>query len=66
VNPIIHRINDWVKCPTCEGTGKVMQTKTLTKNGLAVPLGVIPCPQCDGTKHVRVTKYPIGVEGWPN
>jgi DnaJ-class molecular chaperone len=55
-----------VKCPACKGTGKTMQIKTLTGSGLAVPLGVIPCPSCDGKKIVRVTRYPIGVQGWPN
>jgi DnaJ-class molecular chaperone len=59
-------MNDWVKCPACKGTGKTMQIKTLTGSGLAVPLGVIPCPSCDGKKIVRVTRYPIGVQGWPN
>ena len=64
--PTIHRMNDWIKCPTCKGTGKVMQTKTLTGSGLAVPLGVIPCPRCGGKKLARVTMYPFGVKGWPN
>ena len=66
MNPIIHRINDWIDCPTCKGKGKVMQTKTLTASGLAVPLGVVPCPQCNGKRVVRITRWPIGVEGCRN
>ncbi|GAG43310.1 unnamed protein product, partial [marine sediment metagenome] len=62
----ILRTDDFTTCPACRGQGRVMAAKTITAQGLAVPIGMIPCPKCNGAKVVRVRKFPIRSQGWPN
>jgi DnaJ-class molecular chaperone len=56
-------------CPACNGTGRVIGTRTLTRQGMDTPgeFSPRPCPVCSGAKVVDLSNVQAPtIEAKPN